>query len=98
MDDSQVETFSGPFTVDPVASAFVAGDKAVKDSTTGPHVSSVKDVAPGDAAPLNKLPASAAPKTEGLGGVPMGGTKQKGTTGSVIAKRALYDMTGFLVL
>lgn len=99
IDGSKVETFSGLITVDPVASASAAGDKAGKDSATCPYDSDVKGVAPGAATPqVNKIPASVVPKTEELGEVPMGSTKQKGTAGSAVAKRALYDMTGFLVM
>ncbi|KAF9149113.1 hypothetical protein BG015_009122 [Linnemannia schmuckeri] len=109
IDGSKIETFSGMFTVDPapVAEAHVpsaSAAKAVKGNTTGPHVQGVKGVAPAAAAPgapqMKKVPASV-PKTEGLGGAhkaePMEGAK-KGAAGSSFAKRALYDVPGFLAL
>ncbi|KAG9067007.1 hypothetical protein KI688_012919 [Linnemannia hyalina] len=107
-DGSNVETFSGDFTVDPApvveahgpAAAPVA--KAVKGDTAGPHVQGLKGVTPGIAPQAKKIPASVVPKTESLGGAtqkvePMGGT-EKGAAGSAFAKRALYDMAGFLAL
>ncbi|KAF9543877.1 hypothetical protein EC957_000411 [Mortierella hygrophila] len=107
-DGSNVETFSGDFTVDPApvveahdpAAAPVA--KAVKGDTTDPHVQGVKGVTPSIAPQAKKIPASVVPKTESLGGAthkvePMGGT-EKGAAGSAFAKRALYDMAGFLAL
>ncbi|KAG0295265.1 hypothetical protein BGZ96_012170 [Linnemannia gamsii] len=99
-DGSGEATYSGPFTVDPVEPASAAaGDKTGKSETTSPHASGDEVIAPGASAPqINKLPSSAVPKTEELGEAPMGSTKQKGTAGSVIAKRALYDMMGFLVM
>lgn len=108
IDGGNVETFSGPFTVDPVPVAEAHGPtaapaaKAVKGDTTGPHVQGVKGVTPGIAPQAKKMPSSVGPKSESLGGAThkveaMGGAK-KGAAGSAFAKRALYDMTGFLAL
>lgn len=107
IDGSNVETFSGPFTVDPAPADEAHGPtaapvtKVVKGDTTGPQVQGVKDVTSGTA-PQAKIPAPVEPKAESLGGVihkaePMGDAK-KGAAGSAFAKRALYDMTGFLAL
>ncbi|KAF9141119.1 hypothetical protein BGX30_005388 [Mortierella sp. GBA39] len=106
-DGNNAETFSGDFTVDPAlvveahGPAAVPVAMAVKDDTTGPHVQGVKGVTPG-IAPQAKLPESVVPKTESLGGAthkvePMGGA-EKGAAGSAFAKRALYDLAGFLAL
>ncbi|KAG0061800.1 hypothetical protein BGZ89_011157 [Linnemannia elongata] len=105
IDGRNVETFSGPFTVDPapvaeahdLAAAPVT--KAVKGDTTSPHVQGVNGATPGSAPQANRTPASVVPKTESLGGAthkvePMGSANK----GAAVAKRALYDMTGFLAL
>ncbi|KAF9136330.1 hypothetical protein BGW39_000046 [Mortierella sp. 14UC] len=105
IDASKVETFSGPFTVDPAAFA-PAVAQTVKGDTTGPHT---KDVgADTGAVPTIKIPVTSAPvaagglKTESLGAVhraePMTGKSRGSDAGTAFARRALYDMTGFMTL
>ncbi|KAG0373084.1 hypothetical protein BGX24_012169 [Mortierella sp. AD032] len=105
IDGSNMETFSGPFNVDAASAPAVA--QTIKEDTTGPHTKGTG--APGaGTVPMMKKPAAfpaattttSGLKTESLGTVhkaaPMA-AKPKGAAGTAFARRALYDMTDFLV-
>ncbi|KAF9910641.1 hypothetical protein EC991_005947 [Linnemannia zychae] len=98
IDGSKVETFSGPFTVDPVVSTPVVA-QAAKGDATGPL----------GAVPKMKIPVALKPaavlgilKPENLGAVlkaaPMTAQPRGSVAGTAFARRALYDLTGVVTL